>query len=78
MTTPSVDELASVLRGPAEKEYRELMTRLKLSDMTTSEVVAMPTVIRPAWERRRLAQRQPAPVLELVRPLSVGSPRIPS
>jgi hypothetical protein len=69
MTTPSVDELASVLRGPAEKEYRELMTRLKLSDMTTSEVVAMLTVLRPADERKRAAEREPIS-LQLVRKFS--------
>jgi hypothetical protein len=37
-------------------------------------MVALLTILRPARERRAAAKRQPAPVLELVRPVSVGSP----
>jgi hypothetical protein len=57
-------------------EVREIFVEIKPADRTACEMIALLTILRPARERKRLAKRQPAPVLELVRPLSVGSPRI--
>jgi hypothetical protein len=67
MTTPSVDNLASVLRGPAEKELDELLGELRFDDLTTCEMLAFVAILRPAWERRQARQNPPAP-LKLVRP----------
>jgi hypothetical protein len=41
--------------------------RITMDDMTACEMVALLTILRQARERKRLAQRQPAPVLKLVR-----------
>ena len=69
MTTPSVDGIVDRCVELARDEATEIMggeEHITLDDMTACELVALLTVIRPAWERRRLAQRQPAPVLRLV------------
>jgi hypothetical protein len=58
MTT---DEAAKIFGGPEH---------ITLEDLTPCEVVALLTVVRPPFERRRTAQRQPAPVLTLLRPKS--------
>jgi hypothetical protein len=70
ITEPTVDDLAQLCFALAIEEAYEIMggeDHITLDDMTACELVAMLTIIRPAWERRRLAQRQPAPVLKLVR-----------
>jgi hypothetical protein len=41
-----------------------------MEDMTACELVALLTTIRPVFERRAAAQRQPVPVLTLLRPKS--------
>jgi hypothetical protein len=69
-TNPTVDNLALLCFELACDEVTEILggsERITMDDMTPCELVAMLTVIRPAWERRRLAQRQPATVLKLVR-----------
>jgi hypothetical protein len=69
-TNPTVDDLAQLCFALACDEATEIMggeDRITLDDMTACELVALLTAIRPAWERKRLAQRQPAPVLKLVR-----------
>jgi hypothetical protein len=79
MTDPTVEDLAQLGFKLAIDEACEIMggpEHITLDDLTACELVALLTIIRPAYERQRLAKRQPAPVLELVRPLSVGSPRI--
>jgi hypothetical protein len=76
---PSVDDLAQLCFTLACDEVTEIMggeDHITMDDLTACEMVALLTILRPARERRSAAQRQPAPVLELVRPLSVGSPRI--
>jgi hypothetical protein len=75
-TDPTVDDLAQLCAALARDEACEIMEEIYVDDLTACEMVALLTVLRPARERKRLAQRQPAQVLELVRPLSVGSPRI--
>jgi hypothetical protein len=69
ITGPTVDDLAEHYFALALGEVKEIMggeERITLDDLTACELVALLTVVRPAWERRRLARRQPAPVLTLV------------
>jgi hypothetical protein len=72
MTTPdpTVDDLAQFGFKLACDEVEEIMggeDRITMDDMTACEMVALLTILRQARERKRLAQRQLAPVLELVR-----------
>ena len=70
MTAPSVDDLAQLCFTLACDEATEIMggeDHITLDDLTACELVALLTVVRPAWERKRLAKRQPAPVLQLVK-----------
>jgi hypothetical protein len=70
ITEPPVDDLAQRCVALAYKEADEIMggkEHITLDDLTACEMVALLTVLRPAYERRAAAQRQPAPVLELVR-----------
>jgi hypothetical protein len=65
----SVDDLAQLGFASACDEVQEIMGgegHLYLTDMTACEMVALLTILRPARERKRLAQRQPAAVLKLV------------
>jgi hypothetical protein len=79
MTAPTVDDLVQLCFAAAMDEATEIMggeDHIFMDDLTPCEMVAFLTILRAARDRRAAAQRQPAPVLELVRPLSVGSPRI--
>jgi hypothetical protein len=67
ITDPTVDDLAQLCFELACNEVREIMGEVKPGDMTACEIVALLTILRPAFERKRAAARQPAPVLELVR-----------
>jgi hypothetical protein len=66
ITDPTVDDLAQLCAALARHEVREIFEEIKPADMTACEMVALLTILRPARERKRLAQRQPAPVLTLV------------
>jgi hypothetical protein len=66
ITDPTVDDLAQICAALARYEVREIMVDIKPDDLTACEIVALLTLMRPARERKRLAQRQPAPVLTLV------------
>jgi hypothetical protein len=66
----SVDDLAQLCVALALDEVNEIMAgedHITPADLTACEMVALLTVLRPGWERKRLAQKQPAPVLKLVR-----------
>jgi hypothetical protein len=66
----SVDDLAQLGFALACDEVEEIMAgegHITMDDLTGSEMVALLTVLRPAWERKQAKQRNPAPVLELVR-----------
>jgi hypothetical protein len=65
ITDPTVDDLAQLCFELARHEVREIFEEIKPADMTACEMVALLTILRPARERKRLAQRQPAPVLTL-------------
>jgi hypothetical protein len=68
-TAPTVDSLAQLCFSLACDEVMEIMDgpqHIGLEDLTACELVALLAIVRPAWERRRAAQRQPAPVLTLV------------
>jgi hypothetical protein len=70
ITDPTVDDLAQRCVALAYKEADEIMggpEHITMDDLTTVEMLALLTIIRPAYQRRAAAQRQPAPVLELVR-----------
>jgi hypothetical protein len=70
MTTidPTVDDLAQLCAALARDEAIEIMRKeVTMDDLTACEMVALLTIVRSARERKRLAKRQPAPVLELVR-----------
>jgi hypothetical protein len=67
ITDPTVDDLAQNCFALARDEVCEIMEVIKPRDLTGCEIVALLTILRPARERRAAAQRQPAPVLELVR-----------
>jgi hypothetical protein len=76
ITDPTVDDLAQLCAAMARDEACEIMQEIKPRDLTACEIVALLTVLRPARERKRVAERQPAPVLELrVRiPAAWGTP----
>jgi hypothetical protein len=63
----TVDDLAQLCAALACDEVIEIMEEIKTNDLTATEMIASLTILRPARERARLAQRQPAAVLELVR-----------
>jgi hypothetical protein len=68
-TEPTIDDLAQFGFKLACDEVDEIMSgddHITMGDMTACEMVALLTILRPARERKRLAQRQPAPVLTLV------------
>jgi hypothetical protein len=67
ITDPTVDDLAELCAALACDEVCEIMEEIKTNDLTACEMVALLTVLRPARERVRLARRQPAAVLKLVR-----------
>jgi hypothetical protein len=72
-TDPTVDGLAQLGFKLACDEVEEIMggeDHIGMYDLTAVEMIALLTILRQARERRAAAQRQPAPVLELVRPLS--------
>jgi hypothetical protein len=67
---PSVDDLVQLGFELVCDEAREIMggeDHITMDDMTACEMVALLTILRQARERKRLAQRQPAAVLKLVR-----------
>jgi hypothetical protein len=69
MTTPTVDSFAELGFALACDEVTEIMggkEHITMEDCTPCELIAVLAIVRPVWERRRLAQRQPAPVLTLV------------
>ncbi len=66
VVNPTVDELAQLCAALARDEACEIMEEIYVDDLTACEIVALLTVLRPARERKRLAERQPAPVLTLV------------
>jgi hypothetical protein len=69
-TEPTVDDLAQLCFALACDEACEIMggeDHIVMEDLTACEMVALLTVVRPAWERKQAKQRNPAPVLELVR-----------
>jgi hypothetical protein len=69
-TNPSVDDLAQFGFKLACDEVEEIMggeDHIGMYDLTPVEMIALLTILRPARERRAAAQRQPAPVLKLVR-----------
>jgi hypothetical protein len=68
-TTPSVDDIVQLGFKLARDEAAEIMggpEYITMDDLTACEMVALLTVLRPAWERRQAKQRRPAPVLQLV------------
>ena len=66
ITDPIVDDLAQLCFALARDEACEILEAIKPADLTTCEMVALLTVLRPARERKRLAQTQQAPVLQRV------------
>jgi hypothetical protein len=71
MTRPgqSVDNLAELCFALACEEAAEIMggeEHIYMEDLTACEMIALLAIVRPAWERKRLARMQPAPVLTLV------------
>jgi hypothetical protein len=69
MTTPTVDSFAELGFALACDEVTEMMggpEHIVMEDLTACEMIALLAVVRPAWERRAAARRQPAPVLTLV------------
>jgi hypothetical protein len=69
ITGPTVDDLAQLGFKLACDEVEEIMggeDHIHMEDLTACEMIALLAVVRPAWERKRLAERQPAPVLKLV------------
>jgi hypothetical protein len=68
MTRPSVDDLAQVGFELACDEVREITgapEHITMNDLTACQMVALLTVLRPAWERRQARQRKPAAVLAI-------------
>jgi hypothetical protein len=72
ITDPTVDDFAQLCAALACDEVCEIMEEINTNDLTACEMVALLTILRPARERRAAAQRQPAPVLELVAQPVVG------
>jgi len=57
-----------LLREDAQWEMRQLMEAVPAAGLTACEILAMLAILRGAKERIDAQQRQPARVLELVRP----------
>ncbi|MDT5052958.1 MAG: hypothetical protein QOF66_1324 [Mycobacterium sp.] len=70
----SVDSITQLCAALAREEACEIMEEIKPRDLTACEMVALLTILRPARERKRLAQRQPAPVLQLISPTKGDRP----
>jgi hypothetical protein len=69
VTDPTVDAIAQLCFEQVCDELDEIMggeEHIGLEDCTPCELIALLAIVRPVWERQRLAQRQPAPVLTLV------------
>ncbi len=69
MSENAVDAIAQLCFELARDEVREIMggkEHIVMQDCTPSELIAVLAIVRPVWERKRLARRQPAPVLKLV------------
>ncbi|AGB25542.1 hypothetical protein Mycsm_05350 [Mycobacterium sp. JS623] len=67
-TRQEVDHLLPLVRDAAWDEVTYLMEALGgKRALTTCEIVALLAVLRPAWERVYAQQREPAPVLKLMR-----------
>jgi hypothetical protein len=69
ITDPTVDAVAQLCFAQACDEVMEIMDgeeHIGLEDLTACEMIALLAIVRPVWERQRLARRQPAPVLKLV------------
>jgi hypothetical protein len=65
-----VDAVVELCFARAISEAEEIMggkDHITLDDLTAVEMLALLAIIRPAYERRAAAHRQPATVLELVR-----------
>jgi hypothetical protein len=68
-TAPTVDAIAQLCFEQVCDEVQEIMggeEYIGLEDCTPCELIALLAIVRPVWERTRLARRQPAPVLTLV------------
>jgi hypothetical protein len=58
-----VDELASVLLGPANAEVERLMREdLTMGDLTACELLALLAILRAAWECKQAQQNPPVPL----------------
>jgi hypothetical protein len=65
----TVDAVAQLCFKQACDEVLEIMggeEHIGMEDCTPCELIAVLAIVRPVWERQRLARRQPAPVLTLV------------
>jgi hypothetical protein len=60
-TDPTVDDLAQLCAALARDEACEIMKEIKPGDLTACEIVALLTILRPARERKRLAEGRRAP-----------------
>jgi hypothetical protein len=71
MTPPSIDAQAAQaarLAISALRELNQLFDDVAPSSLTPIEIFGLLAIMRAAKERRDAKERQPAPVLELVRP----------
>ncbi|MGA8332959.1 MAG: hypothetical protein WB777_27305 [Mycobacterium sp.] len=67
--TASLDSMADMLlRDSAVEQVTDLMSELPPQALTGVEILAVLAILRGAEERIDAQQRQPAPVLKLVRP----------
>lgn len=65
MNARDLDKVLDTTKDDIAAEARSMLGDLRASDLTIRELIALHTLLRPAWERLR----KPAPVykLELVR-----------
>jgi hypothetical protein len=69
VTDPTVDAIAQICFEQACDEVQQIMggkEHIVMQDCNPCELIAVLAIVRPVWERRQLALRQPAPVLTLV------------
>jgi hypothetical protein len=68
-TTRTIDAIAELCFAQVCDEVQEIMggkEHIGMEDCTPCELIAVLAIVRPVWERVRLARREPAPVLTLV------------
>lgn len=67
MNDRELDKVLELARPSISDELRNMIQEVAPSDFTMTELIALAAVVRPVYERQQERERQPAPVVKLVR-----------